>query len=62
MQPSEIKSYIGIDVSKMHLDICILPQGERFQIENNPQGKFKVLSTMEKIVHKTNRYGIHGWL
>jgi transposase len=43
MQPPEIKSYIGIDVSKMHLDICILPQGERFQIENSPQGKFKDL-------------------
>src|SRR5689334_10809708 len=32
--------FVGIDVSKQTLDICLLPQKERFQVEN---GHFKKL-------------------
>lgn len=36
----QAKSFVGIDVSKKTLDICILPPKERFQIEN---GRFEEL-------------------
>lgn len=35
MPSSQIKSFVGIDVSKSTLDICILPQREQFKVENN---------------------------
>lgn len=34
MEAAEVKSFVGIDVSKDTLDVCILPQKECFQIEN----------------------------
>jgi transposase len=41
MQTTEVKPcFVGIDVSKKTLDICILPQKERFQVEN---GNFQEL-------------------
>ena len=33
---NETPCFVGIDVSKKTLDICILPQKERFQVENGP--------------------------
>lgn len=32
------KSCVGVDVSKDHLDICILPQAKDFHVENNAKG------------------------
>ncbi len=29
------RCFVGIDVSKKTLDVCILPQRERFQVDNN---------------------------
>jgi transposase len=34
MEAAKAKSFVGIDVSKDTLDVCILPQKECFQIEN----------------------------
>lgn len=34
MEAAEVKSFVGIDVSKDTLDVCILPQKECFQVEN----------------------------
>lgn len=42
MEVVEVKScFVGIDVSKKVLDICILPSKSRFQVENN--GDFEEL-------------------
>jgi len=36
------KSYIGVDISKNYLDVCILPNQNEFRIKNNADG-FKQL-------------------
>ena len=32
------KNYVGIDVSKKHLDVCVRSTGEYFRVENNAEG------------------------
>ncbi len=36
--PSNPSLWIGIDVSKAHLDVCMRPSGERKQVANNNEG------------------------
>lgn len=42
MSKKEYRGYIGIDVSKKHLDVCVRSTGEIFRVENNVAG-FKEL-------------------
>ena len=44
-----IPVYIGIDVSKAHLDIAIRPSGERWQVDNDPSG-------IDRLVGQLKRY------
>jgi transposase len=37
-QETRIQSNVGIDVSKLHLDVCVLPSGERRSVANTPGG------------------------
>lgn len=38
MSTSTASVFIGIDVSKAHLDIAVRPSGERWQVDNNSEG------------------------
>lgn len=42
MSETVYKDYIGIDVSKKHLDVCIRSTGEYFKVDNNASG-FKLI-------------------
>jgi transposase len=42
MTKNEYKDYVGIDVCKKHLDVCVRSTGEYFRVENNVDG-FKVI-------------------
>jgi transposase len=56
------KCYIGIDVSKAILDICILPKKVYFQVENNVTGirklikKLKIFSDFSVAMESTGGY------
>ena len=41
--------FIGVDVSKKFLDICVLPDGSSTRVENNPKG-------FERLVQQLDRY------
>ncbi len=38
MPKSSDKHYVGIDVSKKHLDVCVRSTGQYFRVENNAEG------------------------
>jgi len=42
-------SNVGIDVSKLHLDIAMRPTGERFRVENNDTGFAELLKRVKKL-------------
>ena len=63
MQEKKYEDYMGIDVSKKKLDICIRSSGEVYQVDNDAQG-FKVLLKKRRALRKslvvleaTGRYG-----
>jgi transposase len=54
---------VGIDVSKTTLDVCLLPSGERFRLENNATGIEQLLALLRKqptvarcLLEATGRY------
>lgn len=42
-------SNVGIDVSKLHLDVAMRPTGERFRVENNDTGFVELLKRVKKL-------------
>ena len=40
------KSFVGVDVAKQHLDICIFPENKTFKITNNKNGFSKLLKNL----------------
>jgi transposase len=42
-------AYVGIDVCKARLDVCILPQGEVFAVANEPVGIDSLLSQLREV-------------
>ncbi len=65
MQEKMYENYIGIDVSKATLDICIRSTGELFQLDNREAGFKALLKKLEKlaqpstclvVVEATGRY------
>jgi transposase len=42
-------SNVGIDVSKLHLDVAMRPTGERFRVENNDTGFAELLKRVKKL-------------
>jgi transposase len=42
MSKNEYKNYVGIDVCKRYLDVCVHSSGEYFRVDNNADG-FKVI-------------------
>jgi transposase len=42
MSKNEYKNYVGIDVCKRYLDVCVRSSGEYFRVENDDEG-FKVI-------------------
>ncbi len=40
------KVFVGVDVSKKHLDVCIHPEGKAFRIPNNEDGFKKMISEL----------------
>ncbi len=47
MSGSAREAYVGIDVSKAHLDVALLPTGESFVIPNNEEGLEELLGRLE---------------
>jgi transposase len=45
----ESKVYVGIDVSKVTLDIALRPSGERWQVENNNEGITDLVERMKSL-------------
>ena len=43
------KSYVGVDVSKDHLDICVLPQNRDVRIKNNAAGLLLLLDMLHPL-------------
>ena len=46
---AEASGFIGIDVSKEKLDVCILPGGELHDFENNSSGVDKLLTLLKPL-------------
>jgi transposase len=40
---------VGIDVSKRHLDVCLLPEGESFVLSNDQEGIDELLGRLEGV-------------
>jgi transposase len=40
--------HVGIDVSKEHLDVCLMPEGEAFAIANNQEGIDSLIERLEE--------------
>jgi transposase len=45
----EHQTYIGIDISKRHFDLYILPEGKEYRFENNPQGIRQCLHALRQV-------------
>ena len=43
------KAWIGIDVSKSNLDICVWPDGERWQVSNGQQTAHGLAHELKKL-------------
>jgi transposase len=43
----ENQTYIGIDISKCHFDLYVLPESKQYQFENNPKGIQQCLKMLE---------------
>lgn len=41
--------YVGIDVSKRCLDVCLMPNGEVFTVANDPEGIDSLLQRLEEV-------------
>lgn len=41
------QTYIGIDISKCHFDLCVLPESKEYQFENDPEGIKQCLKMLE---------------
>lgn len=52
MTENKYEDYVGIDVSKAYLDVCIRSSGEELRVENNSEG-FKAIKA---ILKKKTRY------
>ncbi len=46
---SENKCFVGIDVSKNHLDVCILPDNQSLRVSNNSEGHKKLCRNLKKV-------------
>ncbi|MDP8208722.1 MAG: IS110 family transposase [Candidatus Electryonea clarkiae] len=46
---SENKYYVGIDVSKNHLDVCIIPDNQSLRVLNNCEGHKKLCRKFKKV-------------
>ena len=42
------KVFVGVDVSKKHLDVCVYPEEKTFRITNNEDGFKKMTDEMSK--------------
>jgi len=45
----ENQTYIGIDISKCHFDLYVLPESNEYQFENNPKGIQQCLKMLETL-------------
>jgi transposase len=43
------ESFVGIDVAKQHLDVCILPQKKRFQIPYGDEGFKQIIDQLREL-------------
>jgi transposase len=48
----DMSGYVGIDVSKDRLDVCILPQDERFSVGRNAGGLGELVERLRPVVPK----------
>lgn len=63
MTPAEsVPVFVGVDVSKDRLDVCLLPHGEAFAVDNTDQGipalveRLRGLSVQRVLIEATGRY------
>ena len=42
-------AFVGIDVAKAQLDVCVRPGDDRFAVDNSPQGLAELLSRLEPL-------------
>lgn len=45
----ENQIYIGIDISKCHFDLYVLPESKEYQFENNPKGIRQCLHVLRQV-------------
>lgn len=45
----ENQIYMGIDISKCHFDLYVLPEGKEYQFENNPKGIRQCLHELREV-------------
>lgn len=45
--PAQISCFIGIDVSKAHLDVAVRPSGQTWRVENSAAGLTPLLETLQ---------------
>jgi transposase len=50
--PDESPRYVGIDVSKERLDVCLLPEGELFAVANDQEGIDILLGWLQRMPPK----------
>lgn len=46
---NSIETTGGVDTGKLHLDLHVLPQGDSFQVENNPNGIRQALRRLKAL-------------
>jgi transposase len=49
MEPKAVAVFVGIDVSKDKLDVCVLPGGECLQVTNDPPGLSKLVAHLKSL-------------
>lgn len=68
METTGRQQYIGIDVSKVHLDVAVLPANTSFQVTNDAAGWDHLLRQLGTavpscvVVEATNTYHVGAWL
>lgn len=49
MEPKPVAAFVGIDVSKDQLDVCVLPGGECLQFTNDSLGRDKLVAHLKSL-------------
>ena len=54
--------YVGIDVSKAHLDVSVSSEARVWRTTNDPEGIASLLTSLGRVAAQTREHGVQRWV